>query len=183
MMLARGFTFVELVLVLAIIATLAAILFPVYAASREATRSTSCKANLLNIFVALRIYAADFGGVFPPERPGLAALIRLDLIDEQSLRCPSAPQGPLVRGAIDWLDETNVPPYLYVPGLTYPPSDHKLVVADSRPRHRQTANALFADGAIRPLPVPLWLRFIPRPVGEDYRIFPPSPVRSGGDQP
>ncbi|MGQ9698431.1 MAG: prepilin-type N-terminal cleavage/methylation domain-containing protein, partial [Armatimonadota bacterium] len=44
-----GFTLIELLVVIAIIAILAAILFPVFASSREKARATACASNLKQI--------------------------------------------------------------------------------------------------------------------------------------
>ena len=41
----RGFTLIELLVVIAIIAILAAILFPVFARTREKARQASCQSN------------------------------------------------------------------------------------------------------------------------------------------
>jgi prepilin-type N-terminal cleavage/methylation domain-containing protein len=56
----RGFTLIELLIVIAIIALLAAILFPVFARSRENARRASCQSNLQQIGVALLLYARDY---------------------------------------------------------------------------------------------------------------------------
>ena len=69
----RGFTFIELVTVWAIIAILAAILFPVFAKAREKARQSSCMNNLINVGVALRMYAADNWGCLPPTNNDLTA--------------------------------------------------------------------------------------------------------------
>ena len=45
----RGFTLIELLVVIAIIAILAAMLFPVFANSREKARQASCQSNLKQI--------------------------------------------------------------------------------------------------------------------------------------
>ncbi len=64
----RGaFTLIELLVVIAIIAVIAAILFPVFAQSREKARQTSCVSNLRQIGLALQQYVQDFDETYPPE--------------------------------------------------------------------------------------------------------------------
>jgi prepilin-type N-terminal cleavage/methylation domain-containing protein/prepilin-type processing-associated H-X9-DG protein len=62
----EGFTLIELLVVIAIIAILAAILFPVFAAAREAAWKTDCASNLSQIAKGLRAYTADWSGYAPP---------------------------------------------------------------------------------------------------------------------
>ncbi|MBI3945074.1 MAG: DUF1559 domain-containing protein [Armatimonadetes bacterium] len=59
-----GFTLVELLTVIAIIALLAAILMPVLNRARERARQAQCMANLQQIAQALRLYKQDYRG-FP----------------------------------------------------------------------------------------------------------------------
>jgi len=56
----RGFTLIELLVVIAIIAILAAMLFPVFANSREKARQASCQSNLKQIGLAFEMYKSDF---------------------------------------------------------------------------------------------------------------------------
>ena len=60
-----GFTLIELIVVLAIIATLAAILFPVFAQAREQARSISCLSNMKQIGLSIKMYAQDYDEQFP----------------------------------------------------------------------------------------------------------------------
>ncbi|MGQ9456101.1 MAG: type II secretion system protein [Armatimonadota bacterium] len=61
-----GFTLVEILVVIAIIAILAAMLFPVFANVRERARQTKCVANLRQLTSALRQYIDDNDGRVPP---------------------------------------------------------------------------------------------------------------------
>lgn len=56
----RAFTLIELLTVIAIIALLAAILFPVFAQAREKARQTQCLSNLKQIGVALTMYRENY---------------------------------------------------------------------------------------------------------------------------
>ena len=85
----RGFTFIELVSVWAIIAVLAAILFPVFSKASEKARQCSCLQNLHNIGAAMRMYAADHCGHFPPVNNDFTPLLPRYLPDRAALICPT----------------------------------------------------------------------------------------------
>jgi prepilin-type N-terminal cleavage/methylation domain-containing protein len=61
----KGFTLIELMIVIAIIAILAAVLVPNFMRAREASRLTACKSNLKNISTAVETYSNDNDGVYP----------------------------------------------------------------------------------------------------------------------
>ena len=61
----QGFTLIELLIVIAIIAILAAILFPAFARARENARRASCQSNLKQIGLGLMQYVQDYDETMP----------------------------------------------------------------------------------------------------------------------
>ena len=61
----RGFTLVELLTVIAIIAILASLLFPVFARAKAAAKKTQCISNLRQIGDSISLYMSDYDGIFP----------------------------------------------------------------------------------------------------------------------
>ncbi len=101
-----GFTLLELLVVLAIIAVLAAILFPVLAQAQRAALRTTCQSNLRQIGLAFSLYSADYTECFPntgdpylwmgrrwrwPLEPYLALAQRRDPTGDPNLSVGGAP--------------------------------------------------------------------------------------------
>jgi prepilin-type N-terminal cleavage/methylation domain-containing protein/prepilin-type processing-associated H-X9-DG protein len=61
----HGFTLIELLVAIAVIAILAAILFPVFAHAREKARQLTCLSNLKQIGTAILMYANDYDERYP----------------------------------------------------------------------------------------------------------------------
>lgn len=71
-----GFTLIELLTVVATMAVLAGILYPVFARARETARRTSCLSNLHQLAAAHHLYVQDYDGVLPAwYQPGANGLI------------------------------------------------------------------------------------------------------------
>lgn len=61
----KAFTLIELLVVVAIIALLAAILFPVFARAREKARQSACQSNMRQMGLALMQYTQDYDETCP----------------------------------------------------------------------------------------------------------------------
>ncbi len=61
----RGFILMELLVVVAIIGILAAILLPALARCRESARRVSCANNLMELGIAMALYASEHEGLLP----------------------------------------------------------------------------------------------------------------------
>lgn len=70
-----AFSLIELLVVMAVIAVLAAVLFPVFAQAREKARQTDCLAHYHQIGQAIQMYASDYDSKTPPDGGSFSGLI------------------------------------------------------------------------------------------------------------
>ncbi len=100
-----GFTLVEIIVVITVVAILAAIAFPIISSARANARESSCQSNLKQIYAGYRLYAQDYDKKYPAkveclgassfraanDPQSLVALLRPYIKNEQIWVCPSAP--------------------------------------------------------------------------------------------
>ena len=67
----RGFTMVELMIVIAVIAVLASIIMPKMGGSRDKAKLEACKTSLRHITIAMALYANDNRGHYYPPNDGV----------------------------------------------------------------------------------------------------------------
>jgi prepilin-type N-terminal cleavage/methylation domain-containing protein/prepilin-type processing-associated H-X9-DG protein len=195
-----GFTLVELLGVIAIIAMLASILFPVFARARESARTLTCTTNLVNIGMALRMYATDHAGGLPPRENDPGPLVPRHLTEPSALRCPSStaairlgtenPAPPLEECNTGRGNAADVTTYLYRAGRRLDQSPARWVCSDLSLVHNESANVLFSDGGVKRVNQAAWFALGLREVKDPdvvSRMFsgPPRgvPDRPGGAAP
>lgn len=133
----RGFILLEFITAIAIIMVLAAILFPVFTRAREKARQSDCLNNLLNVGIALRHYAADYNGWYPPRDNELSPLFTSHLPDRRVLDCLS------YTGSGEWTSGD----YSYRAGYCDDDRFDLIVVVERKLNlHNSGCNCLFVDG-------------------------------------
>jgi prepilin-type N-terminal cleavage/methylation domain-containing protein len=152
----HGFTLLELLVVISIIAILAAILFPVFAQARERARASSCASNLQQLGLALHLYAQDYRGYFPPAANNFMDPLMPYVKNEQIFVCPSIglPGQPFVNNR----GFRVVTGYLYEPGHCNDDRPTERLLFDSELRHADTGNVVFLGGKIKRIPRGEWLK-------------------------
>lgn len=112
----RGFTVVELLIVIAIIGVLMALLLPAVQAGREAARRIACASNLKNLGLALHLYHDDQRtlppGAVGPITPAFPQYLGLKHHGLGTFLLPYVEQQPLAsryRWDVSWGDPPNQP--------------------------------------------------------------------------
>ena len=144
-----GFTLVELLVVMSVIAILASFLVPALGRSREQARRTNCLNNLKQIGLAVSMYRLDNNDAYPTSLNDLYAADGSKYIDNIDVFvCPSSGNGtPANPAAGD---------YAYTGNFLTPNALSIALVAEDKATatHRSGKNALFADGHVEWVPTP-----------------------------
>ena len=123
----RGMTLIEILVVVAIIATLAAILFPVFLSARESARQTRCLSNIRTIGSAFSLYLGEWNDAMPSTVGGahfilLNRYIRASAtgvyrgVPRTVWECPSTPVSCTSKVSSDYWWKCGVkPPWGFAP--------------------------------------------------------------------
>ncbi|OGV48847.1 MAG: hypothetical protein A2017_14305 [Lentisphaerae bacterium GWF2_44_16] len=123
-------------------------LFPEIGGARKYPRRISCASNLKSISIALRQYALDYDGYFPPydDAAGLEILRKNSYLDDYKIyTCPSTDTKIPLSGQP--LREENVS-YHYKGGYTEKDSSDLAILWDKDGNHTKYGNILFLDGHV-----------------------------------
>jgi prepilin-type N-terminal cleavage/methylation domain-containing protein/prepilin-type processing-associated H-X9-DG protein len=165
----RAFTLVELLVVIALIATLAALLLPTFGRAKESGRATVCLSNLHQIGLALQLYVQDYRNRLPymrdrsltstNELPGPDLVLSNYLGNIHVLQCPSDSQNLFLTtgSSYSWNSLLNGEDadHLVALGINFDPHQIPLMYDKDRFHKargtRKEVNYLYADGHIKNL--------------------------------
>jgi prepilin-type N-terminal cleavage/methylation domain-containing protein/prepilin-type processing-associated H-X9-DG protein len=142
----RGFTLLELLIVLFIISILAAMIFPVFSRARESARKVTCLSSIVQLGSALQLYAADWSGAFPPKDNDWSPLDPY-VKNRDAFRCPDDAS---LRPSASPPDEEHQPvqiksSYIYRSGLANDGLSREIVAFDRWIWHLGGRNVLYLD--------------------------------------
>lgn len=149
----RGFTFLELVVSLALISLLMSLLFPVFVQTRHSARRAACQSNLGQLGAALHLYSHDHDGRFPATENDWTFVANVYAKNHAIVKCPDEPTLEQKRFDPGTTRSVGGRPlmfssYTYRPGLANDDPAEEPVSADWRAWH-DGFNVLYLGGNVR----------------------------------
>lgn len=131
----RGFTLVELLVVMSIIAMLMGILMPALGAARRSAYKTGCRENLHGCSVAFRMYLNDNHDVMPTiqnsphlnlnDDPPIKVVLAKYISGAEALKCPADAQAKRFRMDGSSYEYNTYPPPFPSPEYPAGPFNHR----------------------------------------------------------
>jgi prepilin-type processing-associated H-X9-DG protein len=150
---ARGFSQVELLVIVLIIAVMLALLVPVFAKVRRSAQSVNCISNLRQIALGFQQYASDSGGRLPdPPAVNMSweAVVLKFVGDAEVYRCPADDElVASIGSSYDWRDTGDPTTTLAGHFITDSKIPNPVLVYDCLPdwHAKGRMNVAFLDGS------------------------------------
>lgn len=156
----NGFTFLELMVSMALILVLMALLAPMLMRGRESARRSACASNLTQLGGALHLYAQDYDGRFPAVTNDWTAITQLYSKNRQVNACPNEPAASRAQFQPGVLAKTGAgsmqlySSYNYRAGLANDDPAEEPLATDWSHWHDDGMNVLYLGGNVRWKPRP-----------------------------